>query len=109
MKSAFGKIFTDSNGSEYGVIRQAEAPFPTELTSSEVLAEDGCGNYFIVSSNSICFWDHETANAKPLTGSLSEFIAGCSVPVEVELKQEQVESVWVDPEFAKQFGIKPKL
>jgi hypothetical protein len=108
MKAVFGKVFTSQNGVEYGTIRKSEAPFPSTLANSKVLGEDECGNYFFDLKGSIYFWDHETSKDEFLAKSLGEFISSCSVPTEVELKPAQVGSVWVDPDFAKQFGIKPK-
>lgn len=108
MNRAFGKVFKSESGTEYGVIRKASEPFPKILADSNVLAEDECGNYFIEVNKAVYFWDHETDESEFLSGSISEFISGCSAPKDVELEPEQVESVWVDPEFAKQFGIKSK-
>ncbi|WP_211233691.1 SMI1/KNR4 family protein [Zooshikella ganghwensis] len=108
MKRAFGKIFTSNHGTEYGVIRKSQEPFPVELAKSNILAEDDCGNYFIEVNGGIHFWDHEIGDNEFLAKSMEEFISNCSAPEDVELESDQVESVWVDPEFAKQFDIKPK-
>ena len=104
----FGKVFRTSDGSEFGVIRKTSAPLPEELSESDVIAEDECGNYFVRENRSIHFWDHETSKFTILANSVNEFIAGCAAPSEVELEPGQVKSVWVDPEFAKKFGIDPK-
>lgn len=72
-----------------------------------VLSEDECSNYFIEISGEVLFWDHETNKQKVLSSSLNEFISICETPSEVELDPGQVESVWVDPDFAAKFGIKP--
>jgi hypothetical protein len=32
-------------------------------------------------------------------------IAGATEPTSVELREDQVKSVWIDPDFAQQFGI----
>ncbi len=108
MNRAFSKVFISEEGVEFGIIRKASLPFPNELEGKKVLAEDESGNYFIEINESVCFWYHETSETEFLASSLDKFISGCSKPEAVELKPDQVESVWVDPEFAKQFGIKPK-
>lgn len=108
MNRAFTKVFISESGTEYGVIRKASAPFPEELHGSNILAEDESGNYFIKVHEGIYFWDHETGESNLLANFIDEFVSGCSAPKDVELVPEQIESVWVDPEFAKQFGIKTK-
>jgi len=108
MKQVFGKAFRTRDGTEYGIIRKTKEPFPEELSESDVIAEDGCGNYFVQTNLKVHFWDHETRESVVLAQSLNEFIAGCVAPPEVELEPGQVKSVWVDPEFAKKFGIDPK-
>jgi len=108
MKSAYGKIYKDAGGEEFGIIREANPPYPVELSNVNVLAEDECGNYFIEIAGEVLFWDHETNEQKILSSSVSEFISGCEALSEVELEPGQVESVWVDPEFAAKFGIKSK-
>lgn len=108
MNRAFGKVFKSENGVEYGVIRKAKGPYPEVLSTSEVLAEDGCGNYFVLLNEAVCFWDHETDENEVLSDSIDDFVSRCSAPEEVELEPGQVESAWIDPEFAKQFGIKSK-
>ena len=47
MKQVFGKAFRTRDGTEYGIIRKTKEPFPEELSESDVIAEDGCGNYFV--------------------------------------------------------------
>jgi hypothetical protein len=108
MNRAFGKVFKSENGVEYGIIRKAELPFPKDLSTSNVFAEDDCGNYFVLLNEAVYFWDHETGENEILSGSVNDFVSGCSFPEEVELELGQVESAWIDPEFAKQFGIKTK-
>lgn len=108
MKRAFGKVFISQNGMEYGAIRKCEGNYPLEISGATVLAEDESGNYFLDMNGAIFFWDHETSEHVYLTNSLDDFIAGCATPSVVDLKPEQIESAWIDPEFAKQFSIKPK-
>ena len=108
MKNAYGKVFKNEKEEEFGIIRETKPPYPAELSGAKVLAEDECGNYFIEIDSEVLFWDHETNEQKILSSSLSEFVSGCEALSEVELEPGQVESVWVDPEFAEKFGIKPK-
>lgn len=108
MNRIFGNIFKANDGSEYGVIRETEPPFPDDLSRFEVIAEDEDGNYFIKVAGEIHFWDHEIGKTEAIATSIEEFIAGCIAPQELKIEPDQVKSVWVDPEFAKQFGIDPK-
>jgi len=108
MNRAFGKVFKSETGVEYGVIRKAKEPFPEVLSTLNVLAEDDCGNYFVLLNGCVFFWDHETEESEVLSDSISDFVSRCSAAEEVELEPGQIESVWIDPEFAKQFGIKSK-
>jgi len=108
MKPVYGKVFKTSKGEEFGVIRAVCHPFPDELSDTEIIAEDGCGNYFCLINGKVVFWDHETNDKTVLANSTKEFVAGCSKPANVELKPEQIISSWIDPEFAKKLGIDPK-
>ncbi|MFM2477720.1 SMI1/KNR4 family protein [Celerinatantimonas sp. MCCC 1A17872] len=108
MNRAFGKVFKSENGIGYGVIRKTKEPFPEVLSASEVLAEDDCGNYLVLLNDAVCFWDHETNEIEVLSNSIDEFVSRCSTPEEVELEPGQVESAWIDPKFAKKFGITSK-
>ncbi|MGF1741403.1 SMI1/KNR4 family protein [Vibrio profundum] len=104
----FGKAFIDPSGNQYGSLRKVEPTIPRELFGVDVIAEDECGNYFILAERSVYFWDHETSDRILLTPSLFEFEKGCVEPRDIELSEEQVVSVWIDPEFAKLHGLKPK-
>jgi len=106
MKLIIGKSFKNSCGEEYGIIREAIAPFPEEISNNEIFAEDGCGNYFLLISNKVYFWNHETSHNEILANSIDDFILGCSTPTEVELKPENVVSAWIDPEFAKKIMLR---
>lgn len=108
MNRAFTKVFISESGVEYGVIRKALEPFPEDLHGSKILAEDDSGNYFIEVHEDIYFWDHETGESNLLANSIDEFVSGCSALKDFELVLEQIESVWVDPEFSKQFSTKSK-
>ena len=60
--------------------------FSTFGSSFDVLAEDGCGNYFTkMKSGEMWFWDHETDEIVRLGGSLSEFVSHCTDPQLLEL------------------------
>jgi len=70
-------------------------------------AYDSCGNLFTENEKKeICFWDHETDELHVISENWKAFESGCSEPDPVELKEGQVKSVWIDPEFAKKMGIK---
>jgi hypothetical protein len=107
MNRIFGKVFKDDVGNEFGVIRKTTLPFPEDISEYEVIAEDECGNYFLNISDCIIFWDHETNTKVELSKTLHEFISKCTQPSEIELDPSDIISVWVDPDFAKEFGISP--
>ncbi|MBA3029996.1 MAG: SMI1/KNR4 family protein [Desulfobacteraceae bacterium] len=70
----------------------------------KVFAEDDCGNeYLIDNKNRIFFWDHETDKATKISESIFSFLSLLQEQPEVELKPEQVISVWVDPDFKPEF------
>ena len=108
MNRTFGLVFINSRGEEFGGIRETNPPYPDEILEYKIIAEDESGNYFTLESDKVCFWDHETNDSIILANSISDFIEGCSQPSAVELKPEQVESAWIDPDFAKQFGVSKK-
>lgn len=108
MGQIFGKVFRAKDGTEYGVIRKAYAPYPDGVSEPDVIAEDECGNYFLKSAGAVSFWDHETGQGSTVAESLEDFVDGCIAPSETELEPSKVESAWIDPEFAKKFGIDPK-
>ena len=108
MDRIFGKVFVAGEGEEFGVFREASGTLPAEIQGQHVLVEDGCGNYVLELDGAIYFWDHELGTQRWLAKSLDEFIQGCRDPEEVELEPGQVNSVWVDPEFAKEFGLDKK-
>ena len=106
----FGKEFDSKlTGASYGVFRECGATLPAGFSVSKFgapLAEDGCGNLVTeVQNGSVCFWDHETDDLAVIARSWDDFASGCTTPKKVELKPEQVRSVWVNPEFAKKMGI----
>ncbi|MGF1877391.1 SMI1/KNR4 family protein [Photobacterium frigidiphilum] len=108
MNSIYGKVFMSSDGEEFGVIRKGQPPFPAELSNMKVIAKDECGNYFIEELHSVLFWDHELSTTLHLAKTYDEFLLGCKNPSEVVLKSGQVKSAWIDPDFAKEFGIESK-
>ena len=105
MDNIYGKVFKLNDENEFGIIRKAIEPYPHSFSGSDVLAEDECGNYFILKNQRVVFWDHETSEELILANDIEEFITGCTTPTEATLESGQVESTWVDPEFAKKFGI----
>ncbi|EKO3471138.1 SMI1/KNR4 family protein [Vibrio fluvialis] len=104
----FGKIFIDSSDCEYGVIRKTKSTAPKELSDVNVIAEDECGNYFILNDQGVFFWDHETSDRTFLSASLQEFEESCIEPQCIALSEGQVISSWIDPDFAKLHGDKTK-
>ena len=71
------------------------------------IAEATSGNliYFKKASEEVMFWDHEIDNDKKLASSFDEFLIKL-LPFDmksVQLKPEQVKSVWVDPNFNPEF------
>jgi hypothetical protein len=65
------------------------------------------GNYVVIDldqKQSVCFWDHEDPkNMTKLADSIYEFLDNLMPfdPDSVELKNGQVESAWIDPDFLK--------
>ncbi len=101
-----GKVFRSPEGVEYGSIRARQGSAP-EALPGDVFAQDDCGNFFVVlASGEVVFWDHETNATSLLAESLAAFCAALSVPKPAVLLEGQVKSVWVDPAFAKAFGLK---
>ena len=101
-----GKVFRNPNGDEYGVIRTLQVSRPKEF-EGEVLAEDSCGNFFVLlPSGGVIFLDHETNETTLLAESLAVFCSALLKPETMVLREGQVKSVWVDPEFAKEFGLR---
>ena len=102
-----GKIFVDNNNENFGTIRHFSGTIPPEsnIEKDRPIAEDDCGNLFVLRNETVCFWDHETNEITELARNIFDFKNSCIEPPEVELDQNQIESVWVDPEFAKEFGI----
>jgi len=67
------------------------------------------GNYVVVDldqKQSVYFWDHEKPkNMTKLANNIYDFLDHL-MPFDlnsVELKNEQIESVWIDPDFLKRF------
>lgn len=109
IRKVLGLVFVDpGSATEFGVIRECGRPDALGVAGSgwAAWAEDGCGNAFVVSSTgSIGFWDHETDDIETLAADWSTFVSGCTQPSGVELEPGQVESVWINPEFARQHGL----
>lgn len=103
-----GLVFThpDTKG-QYGKIRPSEVvDHPGAIHGADVFAEDDCGNAFLVSpSGAIEFWDHETDEKTELAPNWNAFSKHCHEPEPVELDESQVESVWIDPDFAQEHGL----
>ena len=111
LNAVIGKVFVHPvTNAQYGQIHIPPTPttfFTLDGSSFDVLAEDGCGNYFTtMEGGEVWFWDHETDELVRLAGSLSEFVSHCTDPQPVELHPNQVKSVWIKPAFAKSRGMK---
>ncbi len=106
LSEVIDRVFVSKSGDEFGPIRESDSG-PDELpTGWEAIAEDSCGNYFVLSeSQRIAFWDHETAELEVLADDFAAFVTGCIEEKEVELDPSNVISVWIDPDFAAEQGI----
>jgi hypothetical protein len=109
VRKLLGLVYIDPDStSEFGVFRECDGSSSIDYAGSSwaAWAEDGCGNAFLVSSTgSIGFRDHETDRIETLAADWSTFVRGCTKPSDVELQPGQVESVWIDPELAKEHWI----
>ncbi len=98
-------------GEVYSIHFSLEGDFPeywSKVKFGVPFARDSNGNLFTESKDKkIYFWDHETDDLHLLAKDFEEFERDCSEPqpIEVELKEGQVKSAWMDPEFAKTMGI----
>ena len=97
-----GLIFRSSSGQEFGRLRSLHGHLPQELQNSslQAIAQDECGNYFVVKDGAVGFWDHETSEFQELASSQATFTAGLIKPSPSALQQGQVKSAWVSPELA---------
>ena len=104
-----GKNFVTDAGEWYGTIRDIRLPLSPEFNFGEAVpfAEDGCGNFFLLDKGSVLFWDHETDEVTELTTDFEDFRRRCTEEEpDIELNKDQIISVWIDPEFAKEYGLK---
>ena len=108
LSSLKGKVFQLSSNEEFGPIRPVQGDLPEELQNLKAVAEDSCGNYFVLVGEGVSFWDHETSEIVNLASSFNEFATNCVVPEDIELSEVQVESAWIDPEFLKELEINEK-
>jgi len=96
-----------SKGDRYGPLRRIDDRLPSHWTHAftkahaEPFAQDSCGNFFVQHDDRrVGFWDHETNEITWLAEDEKSFAAMLTNKgPEVELKPEQVISVWVDPAF----------
>ncbi len=107
----FGREFASKLANqEYGVFRKNSGRLPEGFTTEKFgtpFAGDSSGNLFTEAKDgNICFWDHETDNLTVISPSWNDFSKACVEPARVTLKEGQVKSVWVNPEFAAKLGIK---
>lgn len=108
-------IFTVGKDNESGV--NELIPIPRILGERKYLdcvgdmvipvAEAEGGNYIVIDlarGQTVYFWDHEDPqNMTKLADGIYEFLDALMPfdPESVELKEGQVESAWIDPEFLK--------
>lgn len=97
----FDKEFVDDNGEEYGLLRAVDGDPPEEIVDCKLIAEDSCGNYFILDKGQVVFWDHETSERTVLAPTFQEFASRCSTPEDIQVDDNDVLSVWVDPELSR--------
>jgi hypothetical protein len=103
-----GMVFKSQISEEmYGAIRPLDTTpfvegFPLDIWTP--FADDDCGNLFAASGvGHIAFWNHETGKITKLADSIDEFAAHCTKNDDVELKEGQVISTWVNPDFKPEF------
>ncbi len=103
------EYFSPVTNQGYGIGEVFSGRLPEGFTTEAFgtpFAYDGCGNLFTENEKKeICFWDHETDEVVVIAKSWNAFTEGCVDTEPVELKEGQVKSAWIDPEFAKQMGI----
>src|SRR5215469_508856 len=73
---------------------------PCRQAGSQILGEDGCGNFFLYAPDgSVSFWDHETDQETVLAASVEEFCDSLVEPTPVVLRPGQVKRAWINPDF----------
>ena len=101
-RKAFGKIFVAENGALFGVVREPGASRPRELASENVIASDGCGNYFFCNvPGEVLFWDHETRESVAVAPNAEVFVRNCVSPTSIVLPPHQAMASWIDPAFER--------
>ena len=69
-----------------------------------IFADDDCGNEYLTNKNKLVFfWDHETGDIIEIHKSIIGFLNSLEKTPDVELRPEDVISVWVDPDFKPEF------
>jgi len=122
------KFFFDFNGSKpekniFSVGKKNESGINKLIPASQIMeekkhldhvgkkiipvAEAEGGNYVVIDldrNQAVYFWDHEEpGNMTNLANNIYEFLEKLTPfnPNDVELKEGQVESAWIDPDFLK--------
>jgi len=108
LSSLIGKVFELNSNVEFGPIRLVQGNLPEELQNLKPIAEDSCGNYFVLVGEGVSFWDHETSEIVNLASSFKEFSTSCVEQEDIELSEVQVESAWIDPEFLEELDANEK-
>jgi hypothetical protein len=102
------------NGREYAL----RALFPVEAWADETstwlgncersekdvftIGNDSGGNYFLLRSGQVTYWDHETDLETPLSKTLEDFLAALWEGTPVKLNPGDVIKVWIDPDFLRE-------
>jgi hypothetical protein len=103
-----GKVFRTAEGMEYGVIRALQGAVPAGLgnKSMEPFAEDSRGNYFVLRTGFIHFWDHESRAMIFLAASMDQFVESLVEPTPLKLEEGQVKRVLTNSNFAERRKLK---
>ena len=110
IKDIIGKEYVSPiTGFAYAFDSRFDGAYPAEFPVDRFgvpFASDSSGNLFTqLSDTKIYFWDHEIDEIVLIANSFDELYAGAVKPTSIEFQNGQVKSVWIDPKFAKQFGI----
>jgi hypothetical protein len=106
-----GKVYRTAGGKEYGVIRALQGTVPPALgkKSLQAFAEDSSGNYFVLRTGFVHFWDDESLEVIFLAASLDQFVESLVSPTPVKLEEGQAKQAWIEPELAERRRLKREL